>query len=312
MSFDVVATYDLTVVSDADESFSVIPEFIDDEVVPEVPTLAFNSFAIEIIDTYNNDTPMVDELTQMGSPVLSYDGGDDIYEPIFSSKLKFNMWVEDGMDGKYKHLFSSDENRFLVKLSNITEDDESELIWQGYLQPDEYKEPYQTGGFFVDFEAVDMIGSLKNVYLDKWLYRNRFPIMKVIALLLAPTKLNQSFVVAPSFVPANSIHTFKDVNVPLNHYAKNDDYDDCYTILKDILEANGLTIYSYRGKFFIVGFTRKKDLEVASYAFDVNGNLTGEELQVKTQQNIYFEDRSATVTAIPPYKEDEVTLKAET
>ena len=305
----VVGNYTVNVVSDAGGSFTVMSELLDDVIVPEENTIEFNQFSIEIIDTYDNDFPLVDEFTQINAPRLIYDGGDTLDSVIFSSSLKFNMLVEGGIEGKFKHLFSGDENRFLVKLNAIGDDDSVQLIWQGFLLTDEQKEPYVTGSYFVDFEAVDMLGALKNVYIEKWMYRNRFPIMKIIALLCEKTNLNQSFNVAPTFIPAAVNFSFKDINVPIDQYAKDDDYKDCYTILNDILEANGFCIYSYKGVFNLVGISRRKDVVLNSLVFDVDGNYTSEIIINREQKDIYFIDKSASISAISPFKEVTVSLK---
>jgi hypothetical protein len=108
----------------------------------ELDPLSFKDISISIIDTYENDLPMIVEFPQEGVCELSWNGGDDLIKEIVSSELNFNMLVPGRQDAHFLHLLTTDENRYLVKVEGINEDEQIQLIWQGFLLPDQYREPY--------------------------------------------------------------------------------------------------------------------------------------------------------------------------
>ncbi|NHM08010.1 hypothetical protein G4D82_12315 [Flavobacterium sp. CYK-4] len=238
--------------------------------------LNVKQLSIEVIDTYDNSRPLIEEYTQQGSPVLSWGSDEDIYSQFMISKLVFNMLVPDVDDAHFFHLFTGDERRYKVKI--FTNDPitlTKELIWQGFMLPDIYKEPYKNGCFFVEFTVVDGIQSLKDRVLNQWWYFNRIPMHKVFAMLLKETGLEQNIIVAPSIIPDNLSYIWTDINVPLHHYFDEDDgYKDVFTILEDLLKANGFTLYSFRGYWFITGISRKSEMiNYGCYEFDPDGTF---------------------------------------
>ncbi|WP_298220809.1 hypothetical protein [Flavobacterium sp.] len=238
--------------------------------------LNVKQLSIEVIDTYNNSLPLIEEYTQQGSPVLSWGSDEDIYSQFMISKLVFNMLVPDADDAHFFHLFTGDERRYKVKV--FTNDPITlikELIWQGFMLPDIYKEPYKNGCFFVEFTVVDGIQSLKDRVLNQWWYFNRIPMYKVLSMLLKETGLNQNLIVAPSIIPDNLSYNWMNITVPLYHYFDEDDgYKDVFTMLEDILKSNGFTLYSFRGYWFVTGISRKSEMiNYGCFEFDPDGNF---------------------------------------
>lgn len=235
-----------------------------------------HDISIEIIDTYENDRVLIEEFTQINAPILSWDSGDDIDGSLKTSKLVFNMLVADAADGKFFHLFTGDEQRYRVEVYSIKVDEAKELVWRGFLLPELYREPYQNGVFFVEFTAVDMIASLKGKTLKPWYYNNRFPIAQLFAYCLKNTGLNQEFIISPSLVPAAPYLSWSAITVPIYHYVDGSKYKDCYEILLDVLESNGLTLFSFRGYWFVKGISRKHEVRNEnSIVFDSNGIQSG-------------------------------------
>lgn len=267
--------------------------------------------SIEIIDTYDNDRVLIEEFTQIQSPRLAWDSGDDIYEPFMTSKLVFNMLVPDAADGKFFHLFTGDEKRYRVEVYSIKEDESKDLIWQGFLLPDLYSEPYQNGVFFVEFTAVDMIASLKGKTLKPWFYYNRFPIAQLMAYCLENTGLLQEFIVSPSLVPASPTLSWRDINVPLSHYVDGLKYTDCYEILKDVLEANGLTLYSFRGYWFVKGISRKHEaINSNSIVLNAAGIQTGLVNVVNKVSEPMMSSGTPSINVLSPWSEVAVDFKS--
>jgi hypothetical protein len=278
-----------------------------DEIIDPIN---FDTFSIEIIDTYVNSLPTIIEKTQLGSPKLEYDGGDDLFKSIITSKLSFNILNEYGADGKFFHLFTGDEQRYLVKLFNKSTDGFQRiktLIWQGYLLPDSYKEPWHNGCLFIDFVAVDMLATLKGKYLQPWHYANRFPIGKLLACCLSFTGLNQDIIVAPSLI--HELASFDKLNFPLQHYVSKEKYTDVYTILKDVLESMGMSIYSYRNTWYIIGVTRKRESSNnLCVKFNSEGDYVGLSTINKKVDYQMMADGSVNIEAITPFKKVNVNF----
>jgi hypothetical protein len=271
-----------------------------------------HDISIEVIDTYINERVLIEEYAQINAPKLSWDSGDDIYEPLMTSKLVFNMLVPDAADGKFFHLFTGDEKRYRVEIYSIKIDETKEMIWQGFLLPDLYNEPYQNGVFFVEFTAVDMIASLKGKTLKPWFYNNRFPIAQLFAYCLQNTGLSQEIIVSPSLVPASPLLEFKDINVPLYQYAKENKYDDCYKILTEVLEANGLTLYSFRGRWFVKGISRKHEVRNEnSIVFDIEGIQTGLINVVNKVSEPMMSSGTPNINGITPWKSVNIDITSE-
>jgi hypothetical protein len=278
INFTNQAVYILNVTSNAGSAFSVTTEAYTFEppVVP-VDTFEMKHLQIQIVDTYLNDMPLDVEVTRSNAPVLSYESGDDIYEPLFTSNLKFDMRVPDFGDAHFLHLFTGDENRFKVVLNALNEaEDETRLLWQGFLLPDLMSEPYTNNNLFVNFEAIDMLASLKGKFLKPWEYYQRYNIGILLAKIFALTGVSQPMIIRPSIVPAAAGFGWQTLNVDLLKYVDGDKLTDVYTILTEVLASNVLTCYSYKGYWNIDGVTRKNETTGMALFFDENGVYEGQ------------------------------------
>lgn len=287
----------------------VIDNVYDDTVDPPIEPvetlvldpIAYKDFQIEIIDTYTNDRVLIDEIMSVDAATLSYDGGDTKVAAIIPSKLIFNMAVQDKMDAKFFHLFTGDEKRYMVKLTAIDEDENSELYWKGFVVPDQYNEPYQNGVFFVSFTATDNLQLQKKYTLPAWYFGSRYPLMKLISYLLKETGLNQSIIIAASLLPNQENAMANMINVPISQYKDGSKYTDNSEILKDVLEALGLSIYNFRGYWFVVGISRKHEPEVRfAEVYDVNGDFV-EFARINRQIVDFFAEANPSLNAIPAY-----------
>lgn len=277
---------------------STIPPTILDPIVP----LKVKDFSISIIDTYENEKPLILETASEGACRLKFSGGDDLFSEIMSSKLEFNMHVPERDDAHFIHLLTGDENRYLVKLDAIDEDENVQLVWQGFLLPDQYREPFSTGNIFVYFTATDCLATLKGKFFEPWYYQNKFPIAVLIGYILERTGLQQPMMIKPSVVPATSFIDWKSLNVDLRYYRKDNDFKDLYTILVDVLKANLLTLKSYRGYWWIEGLTRKKDVSGQMISLDAKGRFFGEMQFVKNLYPLLQEEGTVLLNAVTPFK----------
>jgi len=223
---------------------------------------AFNIdvFTIEIIDTYENTRTLVEHFAPADSLGLTWDGGDALYQPMMVSRLDFSMQVPGGADGYFLHLLTGDEKRYLVKLRNIDADGVVRLLWQGFILPDTYREPYKSGAVFVEFTAVDMLGSLKGKVFKPWFYENYFTLPELLGYLLAETGLQQEMYIKHSLVNiGNTDWHWRYSGIYLTSFTDGKKYDDLYAILEAVLNAQGLQILSFRGKWIVQGFTRRQE-----------------------------------------------------
>ena len=301
--------YDLNITYDGFGAF----EITTDEILPPEPEtvepLSINDISIEVIDTYTNERILIEETAQANACVLKYDGGDDLYKSIVASTLDFNMLVANGEDAHFLHLFTGDEKRYKVKVNAIDGEENVQLIWQGFLLPDQYKEAYIKAPLFVDFTATDMLGTLKGKYLEMWYYQNTFPISQVIAYCLAQTGLEQNVLVKPSVVPANLSYGFEKITVNLKAFLDNDKRKDLYEILSSILESNGISIMNYRGFWVLDGFSRKRETEGLYLQFNTDGNRIDDLSLNKLTKTAYFEV-TPTVSAVSPWKQVDIEFDA--
>ena len=102
---------------------------------------------IKIIDTHENNRALVIEDTQRASPKLIYNGSDDNLQHLMTTELRFNMLVRDSRNATFWHLFTGSETRYKVVVEaeekgNIT------TLFTGFLLPEQFEEPYDSGGFF--------------------------------------------------------------------------------------------------------------------------------------------------------------------
>lgn len=189
------------------------------------------NYIVDIIDTLNDTLLTKDEKAVASSVVLDWKGGDlkDDLE-IIGSSLAFTMAGMSCEDGQYIDLFTGDETRFKVRLYN----EEDVTLWNGFILPDQYSEPYNDNPILIDFLAVDGLGRLKGKYLPDTFYEDENSVIDILAncLLLTGLELNIRFAPAiqNTFQP-----DYKLVYLDGLRWIKNDKKDDAYKILQDLL-----------------------------------------------------------------------------
>jgi hypothetical protein len=275
-----------------------------------LPDLDLKHLQILIYDTYINDLPLIVEYAQRSACSIQWDAGDDLYKSLMVSELNFNMRVSNFVDAHFKHLITGDENRYRVEVNAINEDDDSQLIWQGFLLPDQYDEPYTNNNLFVDFKATDMLGTLKGKYLESWFYRNSFPIAEVLAMCLNATGLTQNLIVKPALVPESPLSPWNTIAVNMNDYIDDKGKTkDLYTVLSSVLNSQGLTLASYRGFWWMEGINRKHEINNSALQFDTEGKLiVGINLSKSVKDALF--NTTPNIRAITPWKKVNVNFNS--
>jgi hypothetical protein len=275
--------------------------------------MAITNIIVKIIDKFENDRSMIEEYTAVSAPKLIYKGADDKYQPIMASEFTFNLMVNDKTDGKFFHLYTGNEKRYLVTV----EDQDDNLLFEGYLLPDFYSEPYDNGVIFVDLTATDGIGLLKGYYLENQYYKQETSVIKLIAECLKFTRLDKNIVFAPAIESAATDYRWDEIAVNGATYLEGEiEYvfmvgekmpkrKNVYEILNLLLESLACTLYAQGDTWFIEGINRKhlKTQTVFNYTFE--GVYDGVSTVYKNVIDITF-FKTPVINIISPWKRVDV------
>lgn len=279
------------------------------------------SIVIRIWDEYQPGV-LIEEFTQKGSPKLVYNGSDDKYQSIMAAEFNFNMVVTDMADGKFYHLYTGNEKRYRVTVhaySGNLAAKKNPPIFEGYLLPDFYSEPYDNGAFFVDLKATDGLGLLKGRYLEDKYYKQETSVMKLICECLKLTKLNKKIHFTPAIMSAATDYLWHEIAVDGRAYLdgeieKNEQNQDvmparknAYEILELLLKNLGCTLYGWRDVWYIEGINRKHETTQYYYRYNLNASLEGTFTEPKQVQAVKFV-KSPQISIISPWKSVEVTV----
>jgi len=166
------------------------------------------SYYIDIIDTTSPLTQIVVENASASGIVLNWNGGDTKDETaIVSSELNFDMLTKTADDAAFINFFTGDEHRFKVMIKDSVDD---AIIWQGYVLPDLYSEPYKNVCFFVSFTATDGLGRLKGKYLPEEYYSREKSLIDIYCQILKLTgiELDLYFFHQPKITSKNVCYFF--------------------------------------------------------------------------------------------------------
>lgn len=222
------------------------------------------------------DLTTIENQAKKNSINLTYEGADDKFQTLMASNLTFSLLVRDGMDGKFYHLFTGSESRFRVDLL----DERNRLIWRGFLLPDQYSEPYKSPTFFVSMTATDCLGLLKGKDLPDEYYTQRKTVIDFIAKALQLTGLEQDIYFCPSIVPSNN-YRWDEITVDGAAYIEKDDDDDledlaperdsAYDILERLIHDLGCKLFTYEGKWYIIGINQQHERVVLFDKYSYSG-----------------------------------------
>lgn len=268
---------------------------------------------VKIIDKFENDRNLIEEFTAVGAPKLIYNGADDKYQSIMASEFQFNLMVNDKTDGKFFHLYTGNEKRYLVTV----EDQDNNLLFEGYLLPDFYSEPYDNGVIFVDLTATDGLGLLKGQYLPNQYYKQETSVIKLIAECLRFTQLDKNIVFAPAIESAATDYRWDEIAVNGATYLdgeiefifmvgeKMPKRKNAYEILDLLLECLGCTLYGQGDTWFIEGINRKHEENQFVYNYDKDGVFVNTNTVVKNVIDLTF-FKTPTVSIVSPWKRVDV------
>lgn len=269
------------------------------------------------------DGVLVEERTQKGSPTLTFHGADDKYKSIMAAEFNFNMLVTDMADGKFFHLYTGNEKRYKVTVHVNTaslSERRNAALFEGYLLPDFYQEPYKNGSFFVELTATDGLGLLKGQYLDDKYYTQETSVIKLICECLKFCKLNRNIHFSPAVMSAATDYLWHEIAVDGLAYLdgeiiKKENEPDvlparktAYEIL-DILVTNlGCTLYGVSGVWYLEGINRKHEVYQVYYRYNLEADLIGMYTETKQVSDVVFFD-VPNVDIVSPWKMVDVSIE---
>jgi len=265
--------------------------------------MAIEQINIKIYDTVDNSVVLSEEQTQHGAPQLKFKGDDDEYQPIITSEFSFNMLVPDAADGKFLHLFTGSESRYLVKLFDATDSENLVELWRGNLLPELYNEPYANGSFFVSFAATDGIGQLKNKQLATNYFSGKKSVIEIIAKCLEQTSHNLPIYVAKAITNAvvNTKAGEIEIDTALFYDAEKKEKDSTFSVLEKAIAAMGCQLYQWQGCWYLIGINRKYDTTIYFEKYSSLGVFI-ENTSVTRDVKFAKFNGTPSITMVPPLK----------
>lgn len=257
----------------------------------------------------------VEEFAKRSSIVLSYDGADDKYQSLMTSSLTFDLLDSNGEDGKFFHLYTGSETQYRVDLVEVVSPLLDRLLWSGFLLPDQYSEPYKSPALFVSMTATDGLGVLKGKNIVE-AELGKFSVIQYICSCLRKTGLNQSLYFAPAIEAANG-YKWHEIQLDSVIYRKSDkgdldyievtEYDDAYDILERLVQDLGCKLYTYRGKWYLVGINAQQNGLGSYHEYNSSGAYVGirNVILPEIKKLTFYAD--PTVTVVSPWKSVEVS-----
>lgn len=265
------------------------------------------NFYIDIIDTQNDDLTTALENATKNSIVLRYNGKDALDDlVVVGSSLFFEILLPtvQNVDAALIHLFSGDETRWKIELRAEEED---VLIWNGFLLPDSYQEPYKNNNLPIGLEATDGLGRLKGKYLPDDYYTEEKSVVDIVSRCLSLTGLQMPLVFAPAIENSVEKH-YENIYLDGTEFVVKQKQKDAYSILYDLAETLVSVVYQHLGYWYLEGLNKRSLTSYSSRLYDVDGNF----VSVNTVNKIVREIEGAAlsdplITVIPPYGQITVT-----
>lgn len=258
------------------------------------------NYEIHIQDVDNILDDLVLKYAERDAIELNWLGGESKTQPIVGSELNFSLESDDAIDAAYKELFTTNEKKWLVsKRLSETQD----LIWQGYVLPESYAEPYRNGIFYVSISAVDGLGLLKGEKLPGDFYNQEKSVIEVICAILKLTKIDLPLYFSPAIINSNEPDWSK-IYVDTALFDKNK--DNAYELLKDLLESLRCQVYQCDARWYVEGFNKKQLLQVSYSTYNLEATFLENVVVEKLIKQIPFLAEPS-VTIVPPIKQTEVT-----
>jgi hypothetical protein len=263
------------------------------------------SYYIDIIDTTSPLTQLVLEDASASGIVLKWNGGDSKDGmAIVTSEFNFDMLTKTAEDAAFVEFYTGDEHRFKVLVRNNADD---AVLWQGYVLPDLYSEPYKNGCFFVSFTAVDGLGRLKGKYLSEDYYSREKSLIDICCSILKLTGLELNLYFNPAI--ENSVNKdWNEIFVDTASFLDKEEKQDAYKILETLLKDTLCVCYQADNRWYIEGINTRHLRQVTYKIYDTEGVFSDTLVYNRLLKNI-TPLVTPQITIIPPYNEIVVSHK---
>lgn len=228
-------------------------------------------YKIQIFDTVVDSWVTSERFSELGSLLLVKNGSDDKIQDIVSTELQFTIVDNSNNDAVYADLFTANEYRFKVTLTNL---DTNQIDFVGFLLPETYSEPYQYKHITLNFTAVCGLGLLKGKFFDPAFYNDEHSVVNIITTALAFTGLNLNLRFAAALEPSSE-DNFENVFLDMRHYydVEKDKYTSVYDVLVEIIVSLGCVCFQEQGQWFIEGYNKRTLSTYIGYNFNSDGTL---------------------------------------
>jgi len=260
------------------------------------------NYEIHIQDVDNVEDDLILHYAERDAIELNWLGGDSKTQPIVGSELNFSLEAGEAEDATFIELFTLDEKKWLVTL-RISEN--QNIVWQGYVLPESYREPYRNSIFYVQVSAVDGLGLLKGVKLPDSFYNDEKTVMQVLCEILKLTKVDLELFFSPAILNANEPDWNK---IFVDTLLWDKQKDNAYELLKDLMESMRCQVFQCEGRWYIEGFNKKQLLNVTYEVYELNGAYLRTQSIEKTIKQIPLL-ATPEVSMVPGIKEAVVTYE---
>jgi hypothetical protein len=262
-----------------------------------------NQYYIDIVDTVDGTQTLVEEKAKARSIVLNWNGSDEKDKSfIIGSSMFLDLLAPNNSMGHFIHLFTASETRYRFDFKNVEDDS---ILWQGFLIPDTYQEPFTNSTPFIRVTASDGLGRLKGKYLPDDFYTKEVSVIQVIQNCLAQTGLNLDLYFAPA-IQHITFQKYHNIYIDGTLLVEKEKKQTCYTILQNLMESMVCKCYQHLGAWYVEGLNIRH-LDTVKYDKYVAG--TGEntyEAEVEKGRNIKVAEGDTLVTPlvtmVPVYK----------
>lgn len=257
------------------------------------------SYYIDIIDTTSPLNRIVPELASGGGIELKWNGGDKKEElGIVPTEFNFDMLDPTHQDAAFVAFYTGNETKWKVHIVNAADDS---IVWQGFILPDLYSEPYKNGNLFVNFTATDGLGRLKGKYLPDEYYSREKSVIDIFSQCLRLTGLELDLYFAPA-IENFSVKNWNLIFVDTENFIDKDKKKDAYSILETLLQDKLCICYQADNRWYIEGYNMRHLRKVTYKNYDYLGNFVGTVIYNRLVKKIKPLDEP-NVSIIPPYNE---------
>lgn len=261
------------------------------------------SYTIDLIDTVDDSHITIVERAAQSSLILNWSGADEKDGlNLVPSSLNFTLVDTTNQDAFFSDLFTTNETRFAVRLYHTATDS---TVWQGFILPDQYSEPYTNGNTFVSFTASDGLGRLRGKYLSDSFYTEESSVIEIIAACLMLTGLELPIYFLPA-IENNIQKDWSKIYISGDTLWNNEEKIDAHEVLSGLVKDLICCLYQAEGRWYVEALSRRHIRKNEYFQYSETGVLVGKVEVIKNLKSAIPVPRPE-ITMVPPYSDINVT-----